>query len=274
NVSARGMLRAGDLLIPGFVLRGSGAKSLLVRAAGPALAAYSISNPQSDPRLALVPLGGSPQVENDDWSAGSEAGTEAIRAAAVATGAFPFSTGSKDAAVLATLPAINGVQGWTVVASSADAATAGIALAEVYEVGGGPVRLVNVSTRGFCGTGDQVLIPGFVIVGGPKRLLLRAVGPGIAAAPVNVPGAMPDPDLRVIPLGRSFTVAANDNWGDGGQTTALQTVFAQAGAFALAPNSLDAALVVRLPPGGYTVIVSGADADTGVVLVEVYDLDP
>ncbi len=133
---------------------------------------------------------------------------------------------------------------------------------------GNPGRLVNLSTRGFAGTGPHALVPGFVIGGvAAKALLIRAVGPGLA--PFGVTGWLTDPQLAVVPLGQSFTVARNDTW-----DVAAATVFAQVGAFALPFCSTDAALVVRLPPGGYTVTVSGADQTTGTALVEIYDLDP
>jgi hypothetical protein len=119
------------------------------------------------------------------------------------------------------------------------------------------------------GTGANVLAPGFVIGGTePKRLLIRAVGPGLAS--FGVEGTLADPRLAIVPLGKTFTVASNDNW-DG--SASLSAAFARAGAFALPAGSKDAALLVRLPPGGYTVQVSGAGNTTGTALVEIYDLD-
>ena len=102
-------------------------------------------------------------------------------------------------------------------------------------------------------------------------MLVRAVGPGLAQ--YGVGDLLPDPKLTIIPLGKSFTVASNNDWGDGGQTAALQTAFAAVRAFSLDVGSKDAALSVRLPPGGYPVQVSGAGTTTGTVLVEVYNLD-
>ena len=61
----------------------------------------------------------------------------------------------------------------------------------------------------------------------------------------------------------------NDNWGGG---SSLAAAFTQVGAFALAPDSRDAALLVTLEPGNYTVQVSGAGGTTGVALVEVYEV--
>ena len=97
------------------------------------------------------------------------------------------------------------------------------------------------------------------------------MGPTLGAAPYNVPGVLADPQFTVIPLGMNFTVASNDNWGD---TTALQAAFTQTGAFPLLLGSKDAAAIVRLPPGGYTVQATGVGGTTGNVLVEVYDMDP
>jgi hypothetical protein len=80
-----------------------------------------------------------------------------------------------------------------------------------------------------------------------------------------------DPQLSLVPLGGSTAIAASDNWGG---TATLQAAFSQAGAFNLSATSSDAAVLVRLPPGAYTVVVSGVANATGTALVEVYDLDP
>jgi hypothetical protein len=195
-------------------------------------------------------------------------------------GAFPLTTDTKSAATLATVTAA-GVQSCTVRVTSSAVGGTGVALAEVYDRDptGSACRLVNVSTLGFAGTGDNALTPGFVIAGTElKSLLIRVVGPGLAQ--FGVGDALADPDLVVTPLGGSNPVAVNYNWGDYGGAPALLVAFAQASAFALASGSKDAALVTRLPPGGYTVTVSGAGSfpgatiPTGTVLVEIYDLDP
>lgn len=271
NVSTRGLVPAGGVLTTGFVLRGTGEKSLLIRAVGPTLGdSYAVAGALADPRLEVIPQGSATVLlANDNWTASP--GFEAVRRA---SGAFSLGADSRDAALVATLGAA-GSSGYSVRVSPAGVATTGIALAEVYdsEPLTAPVRLVNVSTLGFAGADAEILAPGFVIGGtAPKRVLVRAVGPGLAAFGLN--DGLADPRLAIIPLGKSFTVASNDQWGDGGQTAALQAVFLAAGAFDLPTGSKDAALVVRLPPGGYTVQVSGADRTTGTVLVEVYDLDP
>lgn len=125
-------------------------------------------------------------------------------------------------------------------------------------------RLQNLSTRGFVGTGDAVMIAGFVIAGpDPKTVLIRAAGPGLAA--LGVAGTVADPVLTV--LSGDTVVAGNDNW-----DPALASEFARAGAFEWAPGSADAAVIVTLDPGAYTARVNGANGQTGVAIVEVYEL--
>ena len=93
-------------------------------------------------------------------------------------------------------------------------------------------------------------------------------GPGLT--PLGMAGVLGTPQLSVVPFGKTFTVASNATWGGGAE---LASAFVSAGAFLLPSTSKDAAVVVRLPPGGYTVTVSGVAATTGRALVEIYDLD-
>jgi hypothetical protein len=268
NVSTRGYVPPGGALTPGFVLQGRASKPVLIRAIGPTLGAFGVGGTLADPVMEVIPLGESTAVAaNDNWG-----GSTALAQAFSRVGAFPLAAASSaDASVESSLP-VSGAKGYTVRITGKGANAAGIALAEVYDEDGvaGAVRLVNVSTSGFVGTGDQALVPGFYIGGdAPKLLLIRAIGPGLAQ--FGVPETLADPQLSVTPLGKDFTVAANDNWGG---TAELQAAFASAGAFNLPASSGDAAVLVRLPPGGYTVVVSGVGSTTGTALVEVYDLDP
>ncbi len=268
NVSTRGFVPAGGALTPGFVLQGNATKALVIRAIGPTLGSFGVSGTLADPVMDVIPLGSSTAIAtNDNWG-----GATAMQSAFARVGAFPLALAtSTDAAVVTSLRA-TGSSGYTVRITSKNSTAPGIALAEVYEEDAltAPVRLVNVSTLGFVGTAQQALVPGFVIGGtAPKRLLIRAVGPGLAQ--FGVPGLLADPQLAVAPLGQDFTVASNDNWGNAAD---LAATFTQAGAFALPAGSKDAAVVVRLPPGGYTVVVSGVANTTGTALVEIYDLDP
>lgn len=264
NLSARGFLPAQGNLTVGFVIRGDAVKPLLVRGVGPTLGSFGVDRALADPRLDVFPAGVSAARNScDDWGGGV-----ALADAFAGVGAFALAAGSKDAAVLVALSS----GGYTARITSAVSSEVGVALAEIYDrdVAAGANRLINVSTLGLAGLGTQALTAGFVIDGAAaKQLLIRVVGPGLA--PFGVANRLSDPRLSITPLGKSFTVGANDNWDGAAATVAA---FVQAGAFALEAGSKDAALVVRLPPGGYTVIVSGVGDATGTALVEVYDLDP
>lgn len=136
-------------------------------------------------------------------------------------------------------------------------------------VDNGTGRMVNISTRGQVGTGGEILIGGFVVTEGSRRVLIRAVGPTLAGAPFNLGGTLSDPQLSIFPSGSNTPIATNDNWGDNAEVAAAA---AASGAFPLAAGSADAAMVMMLEPGGYTVQVSGANGATGVALVEVYQV--
>ncbi len=263
NVSTRGQVPAGAALTPGFVMRGPGSKQLLIRAIGPTLSTFGLVG-LADTRMDVVnQQTGATVTTNDDWGGGTT-----LSNSFSTLGAFPLADTSKDSAALAGLPVNSG--GYSVRITSPGAA--GVALAEVYDADPltSPAKLINVSTLGFAGTGADALASGFVIGGTvPKTVLIRVVGPGLAA--FGVGGTMADPQLTVVPLGLNVTVARNDDWGG---TAELKAAFATAGAFALPDASKDAAVVVRLPPGGFTVVVAGAGTTTGTTLVEVYDLDP
>jgi len=159
-------------------------------------------------------------VSNDDWGGGAT-----LSNAFAGVGAFALPAGSRDAAVQGDFPINAG--GYTVRVLAAGAATSGVALAEVYDADSdaAPARLINVSTLGFVGTGDNVLAPGFVIRGTTsKQLLIRAIGPGLAS--FGVGGLVSDPQFAVFAAGQSVALAANNDWGG---TVALRAAFAAAG---------------------------------------------
>ncbi len=127
-----------------------------------------------------------------------------------------------------------------------------------------PAALINISSRTFVHTGENVLIGGFIVDGlVPKKVALRAIGPSLAES--GVVGAMGDPVLQIIDaFGK--VVATNDSWNVPGE---------EVSAYGIAPSDpREAALVASLVPGSYSAIVSGKGATTGVALVELYDLDP
>lgn len=271
NLSARGRAGSGDdTFIVGFVVTGDTPKQVLVRAIGPALAAQGIGAPLADPKLKLFRMSGgtSTQVgENDNWSSVPDAAT--VSATASRVGAFALTSGSKDAALLVTLaPGVYSAQ------VDAQGGTPGIALVEVYDTdqthaGSLAHRLINVSTRSYVGTGEEKLFGGFVVDGpGPKQVLIRAIGPGLAKLGVN--GVNTDPNLVIYKNG--VAIADNDDWAFSNQTDLLPAVCKKLGAFALEEGSYDSALLITLPPGVYSAQIAGRHDETGVVLLEVYEV--
>ena len=264
NLSIRSALTsATDSFTFGFVVGGAntvGSKALLVRAVGPSLAPFGVTNTLVDPKLAFF-TGATPAGTNDNWG-GAVATSELI----AQVGAFPFaSPNSLDAAL--SLPNLASGSNSAIISGTGS----GAVLAELYDATPSSAytaatpRLVNVSVLKGLGTG---ITAGFVIGGAtPRKVLVRAIGPTLSGAPFNVAGAVADPQLALY--SGVNQIAANDNWGG---TTVLADAFAQVSAFPLANGSRDAALLAELPPGAYTVQVSGVANTTGVALIEIYEV--
>ena len=262
NLSVRARAGSGsETLIVGITVGGSSiasAKSVLVRGVGPTLATFGVTGVLADPVLTVL-SGTTTVATNDDW--GSDAN---VAATSAAVGAFALPVGSRDSALFGSGL---GSGGYTVQLTGKAGAT-GNALIELYDtaaaasVTANTTRFTNLSARTFGGTGADTLIVGFNVSGtGTQRLVIRAVGPGLAA--FNVTGTMADPKLELY--NGAAKIGENDNW-DASTLAAQQSV----GAFALPNGSRDAVLVSTLSPGGYTVQVTGGT--TGVTLVEVYEL--
>jgi hypothetical protein len=127
-----------------------------------------------------------------------------------------------------------------------------------------PSRQLNISTRETVGTGDNVLIGGFIVTGSAsKNVILRAIGPSLGAA--GITNALQDPVLELHDQTGSL-IASNDNWRDSQE--------AQIEATGIPPtDDRESALVATLVPGEYTAILLGKNNTTGTALVEAYDLD-
>ena len=122
-----------------------------------------------------------------------------------------------------------------------------------------PAGVVNISTRLAVGTGDNVLIGGFIITGNaPKKVLIRGIGPSLPVA-----GTLQDTTLDLYDS--SGQLGSNDNWRDSQEQEIIATTIPPT-------DSLESAIVAVLEPGAYTAILSGKNSSTGVGLVEVYDL--
>ena len=127
-------------------------------------------------------------------------------------------------------------------------------------------QAINVSTRGLVGTGDNVLIGGFIITGtNPKTVVLRALGPSLSG--FGLSGVLADPVLKVYNSSGAL-IAINDDW----QSDPNRFIVESNG---LAPANLSESAAARsLAPGAYTVVVSGKDPTPGIGLVELYDVEP
>lgn len=264
NLSARMRLASGGSpVVVGAVLAGEGNATLLVRAVGPGLAGFGVSGVLADPRLTVFGANGSPISTNDNWE--SEAGGAAVREAAAQAGAFALAPGAADAAALVRVGA-----GALTVQVTWSTGEGGVVLVELYTVGPSTNRLVNLSLLADAGSGDEVLTAGFVVRGGVLPVLVRGVGPGLG--PLGVVGAVADPRLTVFDA-TGAVLTANNDWDVGGMGTFVRRTAEEVGAFALAAGSRDAAGVVTLGPGAYTVhLASGSGA--GRVLAEVYAAEP
>jgi hypothetical protein len=281
NLSARAMVGAGDnILIPGFVVGGSGNKSVLIRTIGPRLVDFGVGGVLADPTMQLF-RGAVAGEQNDDWQQfADQTLLENTRSAVSAFALTPSTQPLKDAAMVVSLAAGN--INYTVKASGVGGTT-GVGLVEFFDADplSGTARFINISARAQVGTGSNVLIPGFFIEGDVAlTLLIRGVGPTIGAAPFNVPGTLADPVLTLFRIsntpnpGDQEIMTTNDDWEETPNPTAMEAARVATSAFRLGAGRADGALLVALNPGGYTVKVEGKNGTTGVALMEVYLVGP
>lgn len=253
NISTR--LRVGGsqaVGIGGFIITGTEPKKVILRAIGPSLGASGLGNVMADPVLELHGgTEGNVIATNDNWKEDLTSASELE-----ALGITPAD--DREAATIATLSPGH----YTAVIRGKDGSP-GTALVEMYDVDpGADSQFGNISTLGFVGREDDALIGGFVVAGpGAARVVIRALGPSLATA--GVLNAIQDPTLSVHDSNGSVT--GNDNW----QTaTTGQSIPA-----ALQPSDpRESAIQTTLVPGSYTAIVRGKGTETGVALVEAYNL--
>jgi hypothetical protein len=257
-----------DVLIVGFVVSGAGTtgtKPLLIRGTGPTLTSFGVSGVLADPMLTLY-QGSTVVAANDNWG-----GDAQITAQDAAAQAFPMASASSlDSALYISNLASSTYS--AVIAGNNNGS--GVALAEVYDLTSSgsytpkTPRLTALSTRVKVGTGDNILIVGFAIGGSSaKTVLIRASGPALDQ--FGVPATLPDPTLTLY-RSDSTAIVVNNGWAGDPQiasTTAAVQTFTWSSA-----SSHDSALLITLPPGSYSAGVAGASGDTGVALVEVYEV--
>jgi len=239
--------------IGGIIITPGEAKRVLLRAIGPSLANFGITDPLLDPVLELHAGDGSLITSNDNWKDSPQ------MAEIEATMLQP--TDDLESAIIATLDA--GL--YTAVVNGKDGGTC-VGLVEAYDLDqSASSQLGNLSTRGFVDIGNNVMIGGFIL--GPDdalnaNVLVRAIGPSLTA--FGVTDALADPVLELHDANGTLLVS-NDNWRSDQE--------AEIEATGLQPtNDLESTILRALAPGGYTAVVFGSGDSTGVALVEVYRL--
>lgn len=312
NLSGRAMVGPGsDVMIAGFVSRGDASstnKNVLVRGMGPALSGMGGMQPGgvlSNPVLTVFDGQAKAMASNMGWmnapSVAAGSGVSQVpatmRSASMAmmnaVGAFAPAAGSTDSAIMMNAP----YGAYTAVMAPVGNAS-GVALFECYDaddaVGDGTntTRFANISIRANVGTGTSSVIVGFVISPGPSQapgtVLLRAMGPALAGMGLSNALAKPtmtlfDANMKPIATSAGWENAPIMATGTGasslraGIVPASLAMMGRMGAFPPAAGSADSALIATLPPGAYTVVVSGLPdiggrPMTGIVLCEIYDV--
>jgi len=238
--------------IAGFIISGSGPKQVILRGLGTSLSKFQVANVLQDPTLDLHDSSGNLIASNDDWQTAANANQ------------IPISlqpSDSREPAILAALPPGR----FTAILRGKNGA-GGVGLVEIIDLRSGVTsKLTNVSTRGFVGTGENVMIGGFILSGGSggRMTLIRALGPTLAQSPFNIAGTLADPTLMLVDANGSV-VASNDDWKSSQQSEIQATGLAP-------PSDKEAAILTTLPPGSFTAIVAGKNAGTGIALVDLFD---
>jgi hypothetical protein len=256
NISTRASVQTVQgVTIAGFIVTGTDSKTVVLRGLGPRLSQppFNISGTLADPTLQLFDGNQNPKWFNDNWKDTQQTQIQA-------TGLAPKN--DSESAILQILPPGN----YTAILAGKNGTT-GIGLVEVYDISPGVfAELTNVSTRGFVGTGESVMIGGFITSGGngSTQVVVRGLGPRLSQPPFNLSGTLADPVVTLVDQ-NGMAVKTNDNW--------KNTQQADIQATGLAPkNDLESAMVVTVPAGRYTAILSGKGGGTGIGLVEVYKL--
>jgi hypothetical protein len=249
-------VQTGDNVgIGGFIITGTAPKQVLLRAIGPSIT--GLPGVLADPVLELHGPAGFTTVINNNWQ------DDPAQAALIqASGLAP--TNTLESAIDATLTpgAYTGVV-------RGNGGTSGIGLVEVYDLSQAVLsKLANISTRALVGTGNDIVIAGFILgnTNGNDRIVLRGIGPSLNA--FGLANALANPTLE-LRNSNGAILASNDNWQDDPAQAAELT------AAGLAPtNASESAIAITLGPGQYTALLSGVGNTTGVGVIEVYDSGP
>lgn len=269
NISTRAHA-SGDTatMISGFVISGETPKQVLLRAIGPGLSRLAaLTGSASSPRLKLFNAKGTQIAQNADWRTAPNKSD--IIATANRVGAFPLNEADSDSALLTTL-----TPGAYTAHVDVSGGESGLALVEAYDadqISNGGSKMINISTRASAGMSADTIIAGFVIGGdAARKVLIRGIGPALRAR-FGISGVLEKPMLTLHNSGGDVLTTAGA-WSRQPNSDEIVDSGQRAGAFPLAQGSSDAAIVTTLVPGVYTVSVAGTDNETGIALIEVYDL--
>lgn len=255
NISTRAPVRvSNEVMIGGVIISGSESKTVVIRARGTSLldADPNLSGLLSDPFVQL--FSGAELIDsNDNWESHSRVSDlpENLRPAR-----------AEEAALVATLAP----GAYTAIVRGVSDGQ-GVGIVEIFEVDSdGATRLSNISTRGFVGTGNDVLIGGVIIAGEEdKTVTIRARGPSLVDADPNLQNLLSDPFVQLFNSAGEL-IDSNDNWSDHSSAVSLRSD--------LRPTkSAEAAITRKLAPGAYTAIVRGTGETTGIGIVEVFEID-
>src|SRR5213075_1071902 len=271
NISTRSFVQTGEhVMIGGFIVQGSGPKRVIIRAIGPELTQFGIPDALANPTLELHNGSGALIASNDNWQTTILGGIISSNQVSDIQNSGHAPTAASESAIIANLPPGN----YTAIVRGV-INTVGVALVEVYDLSPrASSSLVNISTRSFVQTGENVVIGGFIVQGtGIKRVIIRAIGSELTQ--YGITNALNNPRLE-LHNGSGALIATNDNWQTtilGGIITSNQVSDIQNSGHAPTSAS-ESAIIANLPPGNYTAIVRGVSNTAGVALVEVYDLSP
>jgi hypothetical protein len=261
NVSTRLPVGTGDnALIEGFIVQGpaTSIKKILVRAIGPSLAAFGIADAVANPTLEIFDASNVRIASNDNWRTTQMGGIITGDQFAEINGTGLAPGNDLESAIIANLAPASYT---AVVRGSGN--TVGTGVVDAYDISAAsPAQLANVATRGLVQPGDKLLIGGFIVQNGSVKVVVRAIGPSLAA--FGITNALPDTTLQLRDQNGTI-VRENDDW--------MTDQMADLQATGLQPsNNLEAALVQTIQPGQYTAQVRGKPEATGTGVVQIYFL--
>jgi uncharacterized delta-60 repeat protein len=249
-----------DVLIEGFTVQGPAGttKKIIVRALGPFLAQFGITDALANPTLEIHDASNATVATNNDWKITQIGGLITGNQLAEINASQLAPSNDLESAIIANLAPGS----YTAVVRGLGNSI-GTGIVDAYDISAAsPARLVNIATRGLIQPDDKLMIAGFIVQNAPVKTVIRAIGPSLIA--FGITNALPDTTLQLRDENGGI-VLESDDW----RTNQLQAQELQN--IGLQPShDLEAALVATIPPGQYTAQVRGKGNASGVGVVEIY----